>query len=84
MNDFAADLFAWAERRPLETVVVFETRKRTLARWHELRKRPLAYYDRAEARLRGALPPAPILAFPDRHPASPGAYSPDTTGRARA
>lgn len=75
MIDIPPDLFAWAERRPPEKVVDFDARKKTLPRWHRLRLKPLAYYDRAVARQRGQLPPCPVIAFPVPHPASPGSYS---------
>jgi hypothetical protein len=81
MIDIAIDLFAWAERRPVEKVVDFETRKKSLPRWHQLRQKPLQYYDRAVARQRGQLPPCPILRFHDLHPVSPGSYGTEPSRR---
>jgi hypothetical protein len=81
MTDIARDLFDWADRRPPEAVVDFDEKRRTLPRWRELRKTPLAGYDRAMARKSGKLAPAPVLRFPVIHPASHLAY---VDGPARA
>ena len=77
MIDIPADLFAWADRP--QTVVDFRHRRETLPRYERLH--PLRHYDVAVARQRGQMPPCPIIAFPDRHPASPGSYSPEPTRR---
>lgn len=76
MTDIATDLFAWAESRPPESVVQFLDKRKTLPRWQSIRLKPLAGYDRAVARENGEMPPAPILAFPRRCPAS-GSCSPE-------
>lgn len=81
MSDFPTDLFDWANSRPPETVIDFATRRERLPRWHQIRMQPLAGYDRAVARQRGQLQPAPILPFPPLHPASPGSYTPDARAR---
>lgn len=79
MTEIPADLFAWADRP--QTVVDFRSRRERLPRYERLH--PLRHYDRAVARQRGEMPPAPIIAFPDRHPASPGSYSPGPAARAQ-
>lgn len=81
MSEIATDLFAWADQQPPETVVDFAVKRKTLPRWREMRKTPLAGYDRAMARKAGKLAPAPILRFPVIHPAGHLAY---VDGPARA
>lgn len=84
MTEIASDLFSWAERLPPEKVVSFRSKREELPRWHAISLQPLAGYDRAVARQRGKLAPAPILPFPRRHPASPGTYMPASVEGVRA
>lgn len=77
------DLFSWAAEQPDEQAVInFLERREHLPRWKWWRENfRYRYLDRVIDREDGKLAPAPILAFPLRHPASPGSYSPDTAAR---
>lgn len=62
-------------------VVDFLAKRPTMARWILGGRRDLQAFDLWFARKEGEIPPAPIIAFPKPHPASPGAYRPDPTAR---
>lgn len=76
MSDVQSDLFAWAAGQP-QTVIDLKQRRAAMRRWPDR----LRGFDLSIARGRGDIPPAPIIAFPRPHPASPGSYSPAPTRR---
>ncbi|MGF7051900.1 hypothetical protein GGC47_001065 [Bosea sp. OAE752] len=94
MADQGPSLFDWAAAQPISVVepprlpveerapvVDFLDRRETLPRFILCQPSPVAHIDRAIARKKGALAPAPIIVFPQKHPASPGSYSPEPSRR---